>query len=197
MEETINIDGNEFLETLGLQELSNGKVGHILAAQLIQYQYSGSGNPREVAREIHHLDRNDGLSKTKRESKFTTGKLKGFYHKHYFTAQHIPFNMLQHNVDGNTGGLGKAFDRVYKRTVESKHTDNEKAMTLANFLTMDAYQHRSRSKKLTGDWIIFKKHNGKKYYLCLSSHQENTDELYEMVKEWYEPIWPFLFTNKI
>lgn len=196
MPEEVQIDGNLFLDNLDLKQLKNGVIGHLLTVQLIQYQYSGPGNPMHVVREIHHLDRGDGLSRTKKEAKFSSGKLKGFYHKHYFNAHHIPMNMLLHNVDGKiTNSLvpSKGYERIYRKIMESKSSDENKALMLTNFLTSDAFQQRNRSKKLTGDWIIFKNHKSKNYYLCIASHQENTDELYDTLIEWYSPVWPFLF----
>ncbi len=195
MDETkkLEIDGNEFLKRLDLHNLANGRIGHILTYQLFRYHYDGPGNPKEVTREIHSLDRVDGLSRTKKEAVFSSGKLKGFFHKHYFTARHIPLNMYQHNIDGKSEELSKGAGRVISRTLESEVSDDEKAMILADFLTMDAYKQRSRSRNLTGDWIIFKKYQGKNYYLCLASHEVDTDDLYEMIKRWYVPLWPFLF----
>jgi hypothetical protein len=34
-------------------------------------------------------------------------------------------------------------------------------------------------KELKGEWIVFKKHEGKKYYLCLASHYEDDKTIFE------------------
>ncbi|WPR71430.1 hypothetical protein SLW70_16065 [Flavobacterium sp. NG2] len=34
-------------------------------------------------------------------------------------------------------------------------------------------------KELRGEWIVFKKHKGKKYYLCLASHYEDDKKIFE------------------
>lgn len=167
-----------------------------MTAQLIQYQYSGPGNPNVISREIHHLDNGDNLSRMKKETVFSSGKIKGFHHKHFLTAHYIPFNMLQHHNNGKTSGLGASFNRVYNRIIRSNCSDDEKATLLSNFLTVDAYQQGSRAKKLTGNnWIVYKKHNRKNYYLSLSSHKNDTDDLSDRLKNWYSPILPFLFNT--
>lgn len=35
------------------------------------------------------------------------------------------------------------------------------------------------NKELRGEWIVFKKHKGKKYYLCLASHYEDDKTIFE------------------
>ncbi|WP_113875270.1 hypothetical protein [Marinomonas aquiplantarum] len=136
------------------------------------------------------------VEQRKKETKFSSGRLRGFSHKHYFNASHIPINMLLHNVAGKiTDSLvpSKGYDRAYRRIMGLECSNEKKASMLTNLLTSDAYQQRSRSKKLTGDWIIFKEYNQQNYYLCISPHQENTDELYITLKEWYSSVWSFLF----
>jgi hypothetical protein len=193
--ENIEINGNDFLESLGVNSLENGQVGYILLGQLVKYNFSRLVNPSDVTREIISLDKSDGNSRTKKEAVFSSGKLKGFHHKHYFSARHIPINMHQHNIDGNTGEFKPAFDRVNKRIMQSDRTDDERAGRLANFLTIDAYQQRSVSRALTGDWIVYKKYEGKSYYLYITPHYHNTDKLYEKLKDWYYQLWPFLFAS--
>ena len=34
-------------------------------------------------------------------------------------------------------------------------------------------------KELKGEWIVFKKHDGRKYYLCLASHYEDDKTIFE------------------
>src|SRR5690606_2262666 len=36
-----------------------------------------------------------------------------------------------------------------------------------------------KTKGLTGEWLIFKKHEGINYYLCLAKHDEGDDVIYE------------------
>jgi hypothetical protein len=37
--------------------------------------------------------------------------------------------------------------------------------------------------KLTGEWIIFARHDGKNYYLCLNTHEAGDQFVYDRIME--------------
>jgi hypothetical protein len=45
-------------------------------------------------------------------------------------------------------------------------------------LVSDAFAQREKQHALTGDWIVYKRHDHKNYYLCLASHGEPDDEIF-------------------
>jgi hypothetical protein len=38
---------------------------------------------------------------------------------------------------------------------------------------MDGYKERSGAQALTGEWIVYAKHNGRNYYLTLGAHGDD------------------------
>jgi hypothetical protein len=47
---------------------------------------------------------------------------------------------------------------------------------------------------MTGDWIVFAKHQGQNFYLGLATHDDDDEALYERLRQGGEWEFPFLFT---
>jgi energy-coupling factor transporter ATP-binding protein EcfA2 len=45
------------------------------------------------------------------------------------------------------------------------------------------YADRARTRELTGEWIVFAKHEGKNYYLCLAGHEEGDDDIFARIRD--------------
>jgi hypothetical protein len=41
---------------------------------------------------------------------------------------------------------------------------------LAHRVTYEPVENRRKQDKITGEWLIFAKHDGTNYYLCLNTH---------------------------
>jgi hypothetical protein len=54
------------------------------------------------------------------------------------------------------------------------------------------YAKRSRAQKLTGEWIVFAKHEGKNYYLTLAAHGEGDDHIFARIRDGCVSEFPFL-----
>ena len=70
---------------------------------------------------------------------------------------------------------------------------------LAHRLTVGGLEERARQGKLTGEWIVFGKHDDRNYYLCIAKHTSTTDEdnaLYSTIQHYCAPAFPFLFDHR-
>ena len=56
-------------------------------------------------------------------------------------------------------------------------------------------ENRTAARKLTGDWIIFAKQDGKNYYLDVATHEEGSDPdtLYRKLQDGSQAEFEFLF----
>jgi hypothetical protein len=54
------------------------------------------------------------------------------------------------------------------------------------------YADRARAQELTGEWIVFAKHEGKNYYLCLAGHDEGDDHIFARISDGCAYEFPFL-----
>ena len=84
--------------------------------------------------------------------------------------------------------------------IAQEHGDDPDAWqkALAHEFTVGAFEKRAGDKEMTGDWVIFAKHEGKNYYLGVSPHTEkNTahddDALYRQLENGSAAEFPFLF----
>jgi hypothetical protein len=60
----------------------------------------------------------------------------------------------------------------------------------------ESFEKREEEGRLTGQWIVFAKHEGRNYYLAVASHKENYQELYDRIVESCKEEFPFLFGSR-
>jgi hypothetical protein len=68
---------------------------------------------------------------------------------------------------------------------------------LVHRLYVDGFEERA-AQRLTGDWIIFAKHDGQNYYLDLATHEEaqgqaNSERLMQKLRDGSRAEFRFLF----
>lgn len=136
------------------------------------------------------------------------------WHAHYFTARHTPRNLilrwgLPRDDTGNTD-----LDRLF-REVAAEFGDEPEVWpgVLLHRLTLGGFEDRlhkgteatlrecppgeKRGRGLTGDWIIYGKHEGQNYYLGLATHSEvqaEPERLLERLRLSCAAEFPFLFS---
>ncbi|MDC5249362.1 hypothetical protein NRA59_03430 [Acinetobacter baumannii] len=166
------------IEMEGFQKITEGRYSYLFVQKLIELMHTGEGVSR-VLREVKCLE---GLSTStmKPETKFKRGVIKGLWHKHY-----LPFG-----IDSFSKNLQKQLNKCsnqirvdYQRILNRKDlTDLEKADQIAR-IAVSKYSERSDERKLTGEWIIFHKYQGKNYYLDISCHDDSEDSIASNLKK--------------
>lgn len=68
----------------------------------------------------------------------------------------------------------------------------EMVKELAHRVTFEPIEERIREGRLTGEWIVFAKHEGLNYYLSLSTHKTDDETLIRNIREICLPQFPFL-----
>lgn len=181
---------------LGLDQCVNAEFSWLFLGQLAaHWRLRTHVNVWSLRDEVFALEGVRGQTRTKPERPFTAGKLRGFWHKHFFSAADIPFNCLQHFAKGDVASGQADFSRlenVIERHMRDGHTE-ENLKLLSHAVTMKAYEGRSASKALTGSWIVFAKHGGQNHYLAVSPHLTDTDSLYVEIRRQCEEQFPYLF----
>jgi hypothetical protein len=145
-------------------------------------------DPRAVLHEINCLESPAATAETKPATEFKHPPLKGLWHKHFFSAHFIPENI----VNGlKRGALEKLVDEIFDPNKSSVVTE---AMTteLANRAVHEPLQSRADQGALTGEWIVFAKHNGQNYYLCLNTHEAGDQVIWDRIKDNCVRDFPFL-----
>src|SRR3546814_12890254 len=88
------------------------------------------------------------------------------WHKHFFSAQFVPQNIATHMHKKKVAETVNRIMDPAKSPVVTKELIRE----LADAVTHDALKERVSQGKLTGEWIVFAKHNNQNFYLTLAAH---------------------------
>jgi hypothetical protein len=142
------------------------------------------------------VDQLEGLPsgcRTKEEKRFKGQVLGRFWHKHFATPTHMLRNIGEHW--GIPHENYQKLDTLINRTAKRHGNDPDKWPGMLSHDFMLGYQWRSAASELTGDWVIFGKHQDKNYYLDLATHEEGNDphRLYSKLRAGSEAEFPFLF----
>lgn len=136
-------------------------------------------SPPEILESIKDVESGEaGGRGVKLATQFNKDPLRGFWHKHYFSAHSLVHNMIL--------GLGKdGVAKIVREVMDTGEPTVTKAMieALAHRVTTEPVERRDAQKKLTGEWIIFAKHEGKNYYLCANTHGAGDDFIYNRISE--------------
>ncbi len=146
-------------------------------------------SPHDILRSIADLEAGEPLQGVKPATPFTRSPLDGLWHKHFFSARFLPENMRL--GAGGKKGIGKLVDEVMDPARSSIITQ-EMIDELVHRLTHKSIQNRHDAGKLTGEWIVFTKHEVKNYYLCTNAHDAGDQFVYDRIMEYCVKDFPNL-----
>jgi hypothetical protein len=188
----------EFLDSyLGMKQIDNRKLSMLLKTQILYLLNSDS--PDMVVEEITYLE-GFGFTQTEPEKEFT-GLLKGYWEKHYYSSRFMGQNLLNSwkmDVERSKKfeSMALAESKPYSKNGFLPNGNNpQELMSFCSTVArkfVDAYIEKSNSGKLTGERIIFKKHDGANYYLTLAYHSEDDKDVLSRI-EFCKKDFPFLF----
>jgi hypothetical protein len=166
-------------QALGLEALVPGRYTGLLVLNLLMLRMQGI-DPAHVLSEIQALEGGRSGTGTKPATPFRGPLLRGLWHKHFFAP--LP-SLLAHNILNHFGdsGLAGMIDQVVKDSASPVFT---LAMIedIAQRATVEPLEQRHAAGKLTGEWVVFGKHEDKNYYLCISTHEVQDAELAARVR---------------
>lgn len=159
--------------------------------RLLERESLDKGIPLEERPEGLQIHRLPNLP-SKPATMFRGETLHGFWHKHHTQAGFIPFNLASY-------WQSPAGDRHMKRFCKEHYpgdtcTEEERENffnLLSHEATFGAYQAKMADHYLTGNWIVFAKHEGKNYYLLLATHADKDEHILECISR-LRPEFPFL-----
>ena len=184
-------------ENVGFFQLELTRISNLLKQQLYHAYINRLFSIYGVLDEIKNLE---GLSRntgTKEASQFSRPPLDRFWHKHFFDAGFVTKNLL--NYHQSNAGKAKIED-LFQRFKEdgSEYLEEREIGILAHELIIKVFQERLTQNKGTGEWMIFSKHEGSNYYLCIAKHTNTSErdmQLYKSMKTNCGEEFPFLFDS--
>ena len=194
---------NQFREHhVGFCHVDMSRVSQFLIIQLAsisKHRIYNSFSITDVIQELEGL----GRGCEQRVEQFGHLPLKGLWKAHFHDASFIPRNLI--NYWGLEFENSSKSHALCSRVVNDEEKSPSKFAyqgRLAHELTIGAYQAKTRKKGLaglTGEWIIFAKHNGLNYYLCISRHtsKKEDQDAFNFLKLLCEHEYPFLLSEEI
>jgi hypothetical protein len=172
------IDPERMLDLASLYELDQlipGKYSSLFVLNLYLLDKVSGVDPHQVISEIKHLEGLGTSRQTKEAAEFKGSVLRGLWHKHFFPM--LP-STFAHNITKHFGknGLEKLVNEVFD-SAKSNVVTREMINNLARRVVEDPIVDRGSAGKLTGEWIIFAKENGQNYYLSISPHTSDDENL--------------------
>lgn len=155
------------------------RISSIFLAQLLQLYSSRVIDISNVTAEIKAMEGIGPKQRTGNESMFNLGTiLEGFHKKHFTDALFIVKNLTSEL--GLESGCHKNLTRLIGKTFHEHKGQNAGAgfdKAIGHESTIGTINRRAGRNALTGEWIVFKKHKGKRFYLCLAAHSEPNEQI--------------------
>jgi hypothetical protein len=178
--------------TRGAPYADRVSLGFAVALDRLGKQF---GEDYDVSREIDALEGLSPHSSTKRPTQFKRPPLRPFWHKHFSTSRHLMRNVgLRWGLEksGNCD-FSAAIERVTREYGDQPDLWQKR---LPYQIVLGGLHDRTTARRMTGDWIIFARHEGRNFYLGLGTHEESRDAIYQRLRDESECEFPFLFPSR-
>lgn len=180
-----------YAEACRLQLYVGGRYSWLFVLNLLSYDRLYGINPFQVVDEIRTLEDSARRTRTKPAAQFAREPLKGLWHKHFFCGRFMAKNLENHLTGGRLEQVATEVFDPRKSAVVTEGMIRE----FSNRITVEAFEERAASGSLTGEWIVFAKHKGRNYYLCLATHDTGDEAIFNSIRTVCWPQFPFLSGN--
>jgi hypothetical protein len=180
-----------YAEAIHLNSYAEGRYSWLFVLNMLSYQCLYGINPFQIVDEIRALEGPAKATRTKPASQFSRIPLKGLWHKHFFCSRFLAHNITTHLSGGKLDKLVSEVLDPNKSPVVTESMIRE----LSHRVAVEPFEQRAAERKLTGEWVVFAKHEGKNYYLCLATHGTEDQSIYDSIKAACWPQFPFLATT--
>ncbi|RAP56211.1 hypothetical protein [Oleiagrimonas sp. MCCC 1A03011] len=182
-----------FGETIGLERVARGRYSLLLLLGLFGGAQSRTQNPAKIVREIEVLEGLREASNLKSEAQFDRVPLKGLWHKHYLQdglssmARNLRKGMYRNGLPWLEQQVAAA-----EASGEERFLSAEDCARIAHDAVVSNWERLVQDSALTGEWLIYAKHQGKNYYLCLGEHTAGDAVLRQQINTVCLQEFPFL-----
>lgn len=174
--EQVSAEFDAILQATRLEQIAPGRISLLFLLSFFGAYKAGRINPFQVAREIEALEKGESAG-LKPPIQNRHPPLKGLWHKHYMQPGIASLAM---NIQHGLKRFGIPY--VQQKVREAAEAGEERFFTIediapiANDAVQGNWQRLREADRLTGEWIVFAKYEGKNYYLTLATHDKTTHE---------------------
>jgi hypothetical protein len=181
---------------LGLDQFPSASFSTLFCVQLYAMTLTGLVATFDVLDEVAALE-GQRASHTKPAEQFKHRPMRGLWHKHFFTARNMVVNLLNQcrKPCGDDDWLGAQIDRLADESESGLFDTNKLAVAVT-----DGYVERHKNAELTGHWIIFALHEGRRYFLSVVRHarsRDNDEPIYRPIAAVCRHEFPFLGLEEV
>jgi len=189
---TVHFEFNEkelldFEKSCGISWKIKGRYSKLLLADLLAFYKLFNVGTDEVLTALRDYELGRA-SRTgnKPPTSFKHYPLKGLYHIHFSSVRYIKQNIM---LGLGRNGLKNIIDEVF----DNDNIDRSLfGKVIADRVVNKTLAHRASKNKMTGEWVVFAKHQGKLYYLCLARHKDGDQQIRNRIEEYCLEEFPFL-----
>lgn len=157
---------------IGFYGVDVSRISQFLKIQLTAFGKHGPYCSSNLTGIIQGLENVEGHPPPRRSDAFTEEPLKGLWKSHFFDPLFMVHNVFNHWEIHKK--KSKKFDHLVQQVQQEESLHPSKVGwqgRFANAFFVDGLNARSQEPEgLTGEWIIYAKHQGQNYYLCASKH---------------------------
>lgn len=172
----ISAEFEALIEMTRLDRIAPGRVSLLLLLNLLGAFKAGRINPSRIAEEIEALEKGESTG-LRPPIQNRHPPLKGLWHKHYMQSD---IKAMALNVQHGLKQFGIPY--LQQKVHEAKEAGELRYFSVEDvgLLTRDAvygnWERLREAERLTGEWIVFAKHEVQNYYLSLATHDKSTHE---------------------
>ncbi len=191
--EQISAEFEVIVQATRLEQIAPGRISLLFLLSIFGAYKAGRINPFQVAREIEALEKGETTG-LKPPIQNRHPPLKGLWHKHYMQpgmaslAMNIQQGLKQYGIPYLAQKVQEA-----KESGEDRYFTLEDVPPIANDAVHGNWLRLREAERLTGEWIVFGKHEGLNYYLTLATHDKTThDHERQLIENICYHEFPFL-----
>lgn len=186
-----------FADFFGLTKAAPSRVSHLLMFELYCHAFmpGAAGITPKVIAEIGSLEGLRPIQGTRGAEQFRHLPLRGLWKTHYLRdgAEAVPMN-IKLEMERQDKALNAFIGSVLRSYPEEPTIEQKMEMSqrIAHKVAHDLYLERKARGALTGEWIIFARHEGRNHYLTLARHSEDDGVIHRRIVDACLPQFPFL-----
>ncbi len=179
--------------------LTRERISTLLLTQLYIYNKERYYSIFQITDEIKYLEGLVPATRTNKERPFKGDILRGLWKKHFYSDRYLAKNISNYwKSSKGERKLSAYIDNAFKEN-ESEYLEQETINKISYYTVFHPFEHKSsRAGKarwgITGEWIIFAKHNDKNYYLCIGKHNQD-ESIMTNINNMCKDEFPFLFSS--
>ncbi len=174
--EQISAEFEGIVQATRLAQIAPGRISALFLLSLFGAYKADRINPFQVACEIEALEKGETTG-LKPPIQNRHPPLKGLWHKHYMQPgmASLAINM-QHGLERFGIPYFAQKGREAQEAGEERYITINDIAPMVNDAVQGNFQRLRKAEMLTGEWIVFAKHEGLNYYLTLATHDKTTHE---------------------